>query len=154
MKTSIDVHNYLLSCNIPHEIVPIDTPIMTVERAVALLRLDPSEITKSVVLMADDNPLIAILPGDKRVSYEKLRDHLHASEIKLAGSQELAELTGYPIGATPPLAHSTKLKTLIDPKVLEAEVIYTGAGDVTAILKMRACDLQKITDGEIISITD
>lgn len=152
MKTSVDVHNFLLSCNIPHEIVPLDTPILTAERAAALLKLEIGEITKSVILITDGEPVIAIVSGDKHVDLEKVRRQLGASEIRLAESKELVELTGYPGGATPPLAHDTKLKTLIDSKVMKADVVYTGGGDVTSILKIRSTDLQKITDSQIADI--
>lgn len=154
MKTSVDVHNFLLSCNVPHEIVPVDTPILTAERAAALLRLKPEEISKSIVLLVDDRPLVTIIPGNKRVDYKKLKKHLRATEIKLAESKELVELTGYPIGATPPVAHANKLKTLIDPKVAKSEVVYTAGGDVTSILKIRASDLCRVTDSDIVDITD
>ncbi len=140
MKTSVDVHNCLQMEEIPHEIFLLNSPTRTAERTAALLSLNLDEVVKSVIFMAKDRPILVIVPGNRRVSYRKVKDVLGVSKLRLASSQEVIDLTGYVLGATPPLAHRTSLYTLIDESIIGKEVLYTGGGEVNAMLKIRPQD--------------
>lgn len=152
MKTSVDVHQFLLGQGIEHEIIPIDTPLKSVEQAAVVLGLKKEELVKSVVCLADKNPLLVIVSGNKRVDCQKLLKHLGCKEASLADREQVIAWTGYLLGATPPLAHQTKLKTFIDCGVLEVEVIYTGAGEINTVLKMRSKDLPRATEGQVVDV--
>ncbi|HAW59865.1 MAG TPA: hypothetical protein DCW86_00135 [Actinobacteria bacterium] len=154
MKTSVDVHNFLQSLGVPHEIFLLESPVKTAERAAVLLRLKTSEILKSVLFFSDEKPVLVILPGDKKVNYKKLKGVLGVSRIRLATTREVMNLTGYIIGATPPLAHQTSLLSLIDEDVMKCDVVYTGGGELNAMLKMRAEDLKRVTNGEVVDVAD
>ncbi len=152
MKTSIDVHNFLQAKGIKHEIFLVDTPTLTAQRAAALLGLKSCEVTKSVLFLVEKEPVLVVLPGDCRVSYKKMKKVLGTSKIKLASPDEVVKYTGYTLGATPPLAHQTPIKVLIDKRVAKREIIYTGAGDVTAVLKIRSEDLIKVIGVDVIDV--
>ncbi|MDI6891696.1 MAG: YbaK/EbsC family protein [Actinomycetota bacterium] len=154
MKTSVDVHNFLQSLEVPHEIFLLRSPVKTAKGAAVILGLKTSEILKSVLFLADEKPILVILPGDKKVSYKKLKKLLGASRIRLATTREVMNLTGYIIGATPPLAHQTSLLSLIDGDVMKCDVVYTGGGELNAMLKMRAEDLKQVTNGEVVDVAD
>lgn len=153
MKTSVDVHQFLLEQGIKHEIIPVDTSLGSAKQAAVVLGLEKEELIKSMVCLADNNPLLVIVPGNKRVDCQKLLKHLGCREASLADREQVIAWTGYPLGATPPMAHQTKLKTFIDCCVLGVEVIYTSAGEVNAILKMRSKDLPGVTEGEVVDVT-
>lgn len=154
MKTSVDVHNYLQVEEIPHEIFLLNSPAKTAERTAALLGLHLDEVVKSVVFMVKDKPILTIVPGDRRASYKKVKEILGVSKLRLASSQEVTDLTGYVLGATPPLAHRTSLYTLIDQSIVDKKVLYTGGGEVNAMLKIRPQDLIRATEGKVADITE
>ena len=154
MKASVDVHNFLQVKEIPHEIFLINSPTRTAEKTAAVLGLQLEEVIKSVVFVANSKPVLVILPGDRRASYKKLKNALGASKLKLASGQEVTDLTGYVLGATPPLAHQTDLSTVVDQSVMDKGVLYTGGGEVNALLKIRPQDLVRATEARVADVSE
>lgn len=172
MKTSVDVHNLLQDKGVQHEIFLLDSPARTAERAAALLQLKLTEVVKSVMFFArraeflggassseaggqaDKEPILVLVAGEQMVSYKKLKKILRTSHVSLADAQSVVDATGYVIGATPPLAHQKKMRTLIDTGVMELDMVYTGGGGANAILKMKPKDLQALTNGEVVDVAD
>lgn len=153
MRNSIDVHNHLQNKEIQHEIFLVEDPIKTAERAAALLRLEPCKVIKSLIFLIDEEPVLVIVPGNRRACYKKLKNSLGASKVIFANVQNVVDITGYMIGTTPPVAHQTVLRTLIDRRVLIEDVIYTGGGELNAILKIRSQDLEKVTNAQIADVS-
>ena len=154
MKSSVDVHNFLQSKGIQHEIFLTSIPPMSAKRASAILGLELKEITKSVVFFCGNKPFLILVPGNLRVSYKKLKNILNEPKVRLATPDEVIKNTGYTIGATPPVCFNNELKIIIDKKVIEKEIVYTGGGEVTAILKIKSNDLKKITEAAVEDISE
>ncbi len=154
MKASVDVHNFLQVKEIPHEIFLINSPTRTAEKTAAVLGLQLEEVIKSVIFVANAKPVLVILPGDRRASYKKLKNALGASKLKLASGQEVTDLTGYVLGATPPLAHQTDLSTVVDQSVMDKGVLYTGGGEVNSLLKIRPQDLVRATEARVADVSE
>lgn len=145
MRSSVDVHNFLQTQGIQHEIFTLSGQAKTAMRLAALLGLNPREVAKNLIFLADEEPILVIVPGDRKADLAKIKEALEVSEVKFADTQSVLDCTGYCIGATPPVAHKKKLPTLIDARVLANDVIYTSAGETNIILKLRAEDLRSAT---------
>ncbi|MDP3013732.1 MAG: YbaK/EbsC family protein [Candidatus Subteraquimicrobiales bacterium] len=154
MRTSVDVHNFLLLRNVLHEICLLSAPAMTAEKASALMGIDLTEIVKSVIVFADKSPFLIMVPGNKKASYKKIKMHLGARRTRLALPEEVVEITGYALGATPPFAFQMSLRTLMDESIMAHEVVYTASGEVGAILKIRPADLKEATSAEVADLTE
>lgn len=152
MRTSVDVHNYLQSENIPHELSQVSATVRNAEQLAALLGLKPYQIVKVLVFIADDRPVIALVPGDRKVDYGKLKKILQSSSLRMATQDEVRELTGYLVGATPPVALATPMPTYIDLQALKEDVVYVGGGEQHIILKIRSYDLVRAADAEVVDI--
>ena len=153
MKTSVDVHNVLGEKNIPHEVIPLSCPISSAEKMAAILSLPPSEVVKSILFMTDGEPLLVLLSAEKMICYKKLKRAIEASDIRFATPQELIDITGYVLGATPPVAHKTSIRTIMDDSLKMQNVIYTSAGELNAVLKMRVLDLEKATCAKVCNLS-
>ena len=116
------------------------------------LGLQPHQVIKSVLLLADDNPLMVLLPGDTMVDYAKLKSEVGASRLRLISSDEVRQITGYLIGCTPPVALKTDMPKYIDLHALREDVVYTGGGEPNMILKIRSYDLVRAADAEVVDI--
>ena len=152
MLTSVDVHNFLQTANIPHELRNMPEPARTAARAAAILGLQPHQVVKSVLFFAEKKPVMALVPGDSTVDYGKLRKELGASRLRLLTADEVRQLTGYLIGCTPPVALKTEMPKYIDLPALREDVVYTGGGEPDKVLKIRSYDLVRATDAEIVDI--
>lgn len=152
MLSSVDVHNYLQTANIPHELRRMPEPARTALRAAVVLGLKPHQLVKCVLFFADGKPVMVLVPGDSMVDYGKLRAESGASRLRLASADEVRQLTGYLIGCTPPVAIKTEMPKLIDLHALREDVVYTGGGEPDMILKIRSYDLVRASDAEVVDV--
>lgn len=152
MFTSVDVHNFLQTANIPHELRRMPESARTAKRAAVVLGLQPHQVIKSVIFYADSSPVMVFIPGDAMVDYAKLRSELNASRIRLCSADEVRQITGYLIGSTPPVALKTDMPKYIDLRALREDVVYTGGGEPNMILKIRSYDLVRAADAEVVDI--
>ncbi len=143
MRTSVDVHNFLQTEDIPHELSKFSGTARNAEQIAALLGLKAHQVIKVLLLFADGEPFMALIPGDRKADYSKLKKILGASSIRMATPDEVRELTGYLVGYTP---------TYIDIQALREDVVYVGGGEPQTILKIRSYDLVRATDAEVVEI--
>ncbi len=152
MLSSVDVHNYLQTANIPHELRRVPEPPRTAFRAAAMLGLQPHQVIKSVFFFADRNPVMVMIPGDNMVDYTKLKAELGVTHIRFPNTEEVRQLTGYFVGSTPPVALKSDVPAYIDLHALREDVVYTGGGEPDMILKIRSYDLVRAADAEVVDV--
>jgi Cys-tRNA(Pro) deacylase len=154
MRGSIEVHNFLKKLNIPHEICTVDLQVKAAEMVAAQLGLSSREIGKTLVMLADGEPIIVVIPGCYRVNFKKLKSVVKAAKIRLAEPEEVAKYTGYILGAVPPFAHATEIPVFIDRTMLEQEILYVCGGAVNCVLKIRSDDLVNASEAIVTDIIE
>lgn len=152
MRSSIDVHNYLQTEGIQHEIFALESSAKTAKHMAAILGLKPGEIAKVLIFVADGEPIMVIIPGDKKADRGKIKKTLGKDKIKFADVRIVLDITDYCIGATPPVAHKKEIPCLVDSHIMKRAIIYTGGGEASMVLKMRSDDLKKVTKGKVAEI--
>ncbi|HYY91278.1 MAG TPA: YbaK/EbsC family protein [Candidatus Dormibacteraeota bacterium] len=138
-----DVHRYseglerfLVSNNIWHRFIEFDDPVKTVKQAEE--KVDVERIVKSIVLVDSNNqPLIAILRANDRVSYKKLKALLEVNDVRLANEKEVLEYSGYPVGGVPPFNQIKR--SYLDGRV--TRITNVIAGDVNKLVELRCKDI-------------
>lgn len=154
MRTCVDLHNYLQSRDVPHEISLIEIPAKTADMAAVSLGLDKSEVGKTLIVEADDKSVVVVIPGSRRLDVRKLKQVTGANKIKLMNSDDAVSATGYIAGSFPPLAHVEKMQIYVDHRLLRVPVIYTCGGQTNAVLKIRPVDLIEAGNAQIVDIAD
>jgi Cys-tRNA(Pro) deacylase len=112
------------------------------------------QIVKSLVFMTrkTKKPILVLASGANRVNPKKIRDFL-SEPIKMADPDFVRSKTGFVVGGVPPLGHSSSLETFIDEDLLKYPDIWAAAGSSNTMFKLSPDDLQKITRGQVISVT-
>lgn len=153
---STDLARYIEQNEIEAEILHLQSGTPTVAAAAAALGVQPEQIIKSVLFLADGRPVLAIANGLTRVHRKQLADALAMSRrrVKMADGQQVEAITGYPIGAVPPFGHPQGLYTLLDQGVLQEEVVFGGGGEINALMRVTVPELQRATGGRIVDIAD
>ncbi len=98
----------------------------TVEEVAAFLRIGADRLLKSLVLFAEEEPVLAIVPGDRELNEAKLARHLGGAPIRLATAQEIERLTGGPLGFTGPVGLGGKIRTIVDSTIQEGRNYVAG----------------------------
>jgi len=98
----------------------------TVEEVSEFLRVEPSRLLKSLVFYADEEPVLAVVPGDRELNEAKLARHLGHPAPRLATAAEIERITGGPLGFTGPVRAPSALRTLFDAAIQEGRNYVTG----------------------------
>ena len=96
--------------------------------AAELLGLRPADIVKTLVVKRpDDTFVFALVPGDRAISWPKLRALLGVNRLKLPDSDVALAATGYERGTIVPLGSTTAWPVYADERIVGARIAM-GAG--------------------------
>lgn len=83
---------------------PFDTPnLRTIEEITSQFKLQPEQLVKTLIFIADEKPVAACVRGDREVHEGKLKKLLGAEAIRLARADEIERFSGGPVGFTGPV---------------------------------------------------
>ena len=111
-------------------------PVYTSEQAAAVRGTPLFSGAKALVMKADDQFVVLILPADRRLDSKKARDALQVKSLRFANKEELAQLTGLQPGAVPPFGSLFGLPTYCDPALADNPSINFNAGDHSISIQM------------------
>ncbi|WBU38427.1 aminoacyl-tRNA deacylase [Homoserinibacter sp. YIM 151385] len=113
---------------IPVEIVE-QPPARSLEEAAAALGITPADIVKSLVVKrADGTFLLALVPGDRQISWPKLRALVGVNRLQLPDAAVALEATGYERGTITPFGSRTAWPVYLDERAAGRR-ISMGAGE-------------------------
>ncbi|HJT58106.1 MAG TPA: YbaK/EbsC family protein [Ktedonobacteraceae bacterium] len=142
---------YLEEQHIQAEHLSFDQPCHSVAEAARAVNASPNELVKNICLLDSNGQVItAIVKGEDRVSVSRIAKTLQREGLRMATPEEILEKTGYPCGGTPSFGYEAMF--LIDPKVMERELVYTGGGSETSLVKIRTEELVRANQGSIVRI--
>jgi Cys-tRNA(Pro) deacylase len=100
----------------------------SLEEAAALLGVPASRVIKTLVVKRHDGDfLFALVPGDRQISWGKLRAVVGVNKLKLPEASVALEATGYERGTIVPLGSTTAWPIYADSRI--AGRIALGAGE-------------------------
>jgi prolyl-tRNA editing enzyme YbaK/EbsC (Cys-tRNA(Pro) deacylase) len=104
-----------------------------------------AQIVKSLVFVADGEPVVALTSGANRVDPERLAAALGAREVRRATPEEARAATGFAIGGTPPLGYPRPVRMLIDEDLLGLPEVWAAAGTPDAVFRTTPAELLRAT---------
>lgn len=82
----------------------IATPnVTTIDKLVELLGIEGSRLIKTMIYLADDQPIAVLVSGDNNINEIKLKKVLKCENLVLADSRTIEEVTGAPVGFAGPI---------------------------------------------------
>jgi Cys-tRNA(Pro) deacylase len=97
-------------------------------QAAAILGIDPSGIVKTLVVKrSDDTFLFALIPGDRAISWPKLRAVVGVNKLQLPDQARALEATGYERGTIVPVGSTNDWPVFADADIVGRRVAM-GAG--------------------------
>ena len=105
------------------------TNARSLEEAAQILGITPADIVKSLVVKRHDGSfLFAEIPGDRQISWAKLRTVVGVNKLQLPEASVALEATGYERGTITPLGSTTAWPVYVDERVVGRRVSM-GAGE-------------------------
>ncbi|WP_240375345.1 proline--tRNA ligase [Bacillus piscicola] len=108
----------------------IDTPQMkTIDDLTAGLNLEKASLLKSVLFIADEEPVLVVCRGDHEVNDIKVGNALDAREVRLAEPDEVQDIMGTEAGFVGPVGAPSQVKILVDAAVKTISSGICGANE-------------------------
>ncbi len=114
-------------------------PAGSLEEAAAQLGATPREVVKTLVVKGKGGFWFALVPGDRQISWPKLRAAIGVNKLQLPPAEQALEATGYERGTIVPLGSTTAWPVFADASIRGR--IAMGAGRHGASLLVDSADL-------------
>jgi len=148
------VESYLRERGLEIEVLEMDKSTRTAQLAAQAIGTELGSIVKSLVFLADGEPVLVLVAGDRRADPGKLRSLLGARRVMIANADQVRQATGFAIGGVPPVAHDHPLRTLIDENLGRFETVYAAAGSPQAVFPIAYGQLVALTGGQEVDCTE
>ena len=150
----VRVQKVLSEYNNSLKITILDNTARTAKDAANALNCEIGAIVKSLLLKADDEFVLCLIPGDKKCSLNKLKKAIFKKDVCMADADQVKENTGFSIGGVSPVGHLKKIDVLVDRTFDRFKDVFAAAGHPNSIFKISNLDLLKITNGKTLDISE
>ena len=128
----------------------LEASTRTVADAATAVGCQEAEIAKSIVFVADGDPVVCVASGRHRVDTDKVADALDVAEVRQAQADEVRAATGFAIGGVPPFGHD--LPVLFDEELLTHEYVWAAAGDPHSLFCVNPRELARCTGARVVPL--
>ncbi len=141
------------------ELVRVETPnCKTIDEVAAFLEVSEEQTIKTLVYIADEKPVVALLVGNDQLNEVKLKNHLGADFFEAATEAEVQELFGASFGSLGPVNLPEDVTIIADRKVQDLSNAVAGANEdgyhLTGVNPGRDftaeyVDIREVREGEV-----
>ena len=141
------------------ELVRVETPnCKSIDEVAAFLEVSEEQTIKTLVYIADEKPVVALLVGNDQLNEVKLKNHLGADFLEAATEAEVQELLGASFGSLGPVNLPNDVTVIADRKVQDLSNAVAGANEdgyhLTGVNPGRDftaeyVDIREVREGEI-----
>jgi len=112
------------------------------------------QIVKSLVFMADDVPVLALVSGSNRVDLDRLAASLGTDATRRADGDEARAATGFAIGGVPPFGHARPITVVVDRDLLAHDRLWAAAGLPDAVFAIGPDELVRVSGGRVAELAE
>jgi prolyl-tRNA editing enzyme YbaK/EbsC (Cys-tRNA(Pro) deacylase) len=117
----------------------------TAAEAAEAVGSEVGEIVKSLVVLCDDLPVLALVPGDRRGDTDKIARAVGRTHGRVARSREVLALTGFAPGAVAPFPLQGIDRAVIERTLLAHDEVWIGAGSTRHMAVLPTRELVRLT---------
>jgi Cys-tRNA(Pro)/Cys-tRNA(Cys) deacylase len=120
--------------------------------AATALGVDPGRMFKTLVAVADERLVIALIPVDRELDLKRLASASGSRKATMADPAAAERATGYVVGGISPLGGRRAMSTFIDRSVEAGDLVYVSAGRRGLQLALASSDLVRATNATVADI--
>jgi Cys-tRNA(Pro)/Cys-tRNA(Cys) deacylase len=129
-------------------------PVRSLTEAASARGVAPADVVKTMVVRrGPDDFLFILVPGDRTISWPKLRALLGVSRLSMPDATVAREVTGYERGTITPLGSSVAWPVIADER-LAGRPISLGAGEHGVAIAADADDIVTLLGATVADVTD
>jgi Cys-tRNA(Pro) deacylase len=141
--------------HLPYRLFVHVGPVHSLEQAARERNQLPDQVIRSIVFrVGKDEFLMALMAGDRQISWPALRRYLGQSRLTMATEDEVRLATGYERGAVAPFGLPRPMRILVDESVFAQEEISLGSGVRGTAVIVTSRDLRRALENvEIVDLS-
>jgi Cys-tRNA(Pro) deacylase len=112
------------------------------------------QIVKSLVLVCDGSPVLALVPGDRRGDPNKVARASGASKARIATAEEVEAATGFAPGAVAPFPLPKVRAVYLDRLLLRHPRVWCGAGSKNHLVSLAPPELVRLTRAQSMDLVE
>lgn len=152
MSTDTPALQALRAAGLDHEVLS-HGPVRSLVEAADARGVEPADVVKTLVVRrGEDDYLFVLVPGDRSISWPKLRALLGVSRMSMPDAATAKEVTGYERGTITPLG-STRAWPVVADTAVTGEVSIGGGAHGVA-LTVDAGALLAALDARVADVTE
>ena len=122
--------------------------------AAAVRGVEPSAIVKTMVVRrGEGDHLFVLVPGDREISWPKLRALLGVNRISMPSAEAARDVTGYERGTITPFGSAAALPVIADERMV-GRTISIGGGAHGVAATLAADDVIAHLGAQVADVTD
>jgi Cys-tRNA(Pro)/Cys-tRNA(Cys) deacylase len=129
-------------------------PVRSLTEAAQARGVAPADVVKTMVVRrGEDDFVFVLIPGDRSISWPKLRRLLGVNRLSLPDAEVARRATGYERGTITPLGSARSWPVVADERVRGREITL-GAGEHGVALAVSADEVLQALDASLADISD
>lgn len=116
----------------------------TVDLAARAHGVAPGQIAKTLSLRVGQDVILVVACGDTRLDNKKLKQVL-GGRPKMLAADEVAALTGHPVGGVCPFGLARPLPVYCDVRLREYDIVMPAAGSLDSAVRIAPRRLAELT---------
>lgn len=127
------------------------SPAYTAAEVAASAHIAARDFAKTIVVIVDGAPELIVVPANRRIVLQELRELLEPALVRLATEPELRQL--FPdceLGAMPPFGNLYGLPVRVVEELIHEPTIAFNAGTHTEILQLAYDDFDRLVRPQVI----
>lgn len=125
----------------------------TAAEAAEAMGCELGQIVKSLVLLVDGEPVLALVAGDRRGDLDAIAAECGAAKARMADADAVRAATGYAIGGVSPFDLPRGLAVLVDDSLTRFDIVFPAAGTPSSMVRMHFDELADIVGGRVARIS-
>jgi Cys-tRNA(Pro) deacylase len=137
----------------PHTVVT-HGHVSSLEEAAKARGVEPRAVVKTLVVRkGEEDYLFVLVPGDRQISWPKLRALFGVSRMSLPDAEDALRVTGYPRGSITPFGSTHPWPVVADASMVGTEITLGGGVSGTAV-KLLADDAIAALGAQVADVTE
>ncbi len=134
------------------DVKTLDHPTRTVSEAASAVGCSEAQIAKTLVFVADGDPVLVVASGAHRVDLDALCEIFDVAEARQATADEVRVATGYPVGGVSPLG--CQLPIAFDEDLLKFDTVFVAGGDGNTLFEVEPRTLAEGIRARVARVAD
>jgi Cys-tRNA(Pro)/Cys-tRNA(Cys) deacylase len=141
------------AAGVPHRVIR-HGPVRSLAEAAEARGVEPRDIVKTLVVRrGDDDYLFVLVPGDRTISWPKLRALLGVTRLSMPDAATARDVTGYERGTITPFG-ATRDWPVIADELIAGRTVTLGAGAHGVAVALAAEDVVRALSAQVADVTE